>query len=138
MLLRCLSLHPQSLTFSCFVQKRSFRQQQLDLSAAGDKASSAALSYGVSQNCYDIELCPDLLLAGMAVFLATAFTQLYQQLVDRIAAGQAAIDAMNADPPGGFRRQGRSVRTNDRARMPVSVGLLALTGHLVKHGMMTG
>ena len=43
--------------------------------------SSASNSYGSSDtSCFDVDICPDLLLAGIAAFAAGAFFFLYQAI----------------------------------------------------------
>lgn len=73
---------------------------------------SASSHYGSKKddNCFDLEICPDLLLAGLAAFATAAFFLLYQAIT---MAAEAQM--MGGGRQGGRKFKGRSKRA---AQMP--------------------
>ena len=69
-------------SFGLSTSASSYSSRQDDSVAAGS-SSQKDVKYGiVDDNCdgFDVEICPDLLLAGIALFSAAAFMMLFQAI----------------------------------------------------------
>ena len=63
----------------------SLRYHKLGVQQAASKSDmvgslSGGSSGGGSSTCFDIDICPDLILAGLATFAAVAFFMIYQAI----------------------------------------------------------